>query len=187
MYAFEGLPSRSERSHPTTNRIGKALHCIRISIMESKKTVRVERSAGGAVVELRDGKPFLAMIATKNRSRWGLPKGAAFERETREEAAVREVREETGLRAEVIEPLETIEYFFRAGDVLIHKYVDFFLMAYRGGDLEPQLEEVDDAAWFPLEEALERSSFASEKKMLETFAATWSGMTDEEKARFIAA
>jgi 8-oxo-dGTP pyrophosphatase MutT (NUDIX family) len=155
--------------------------------MESKKAVRVERSAGGAVVELREERPFLAMIATKNRSRWGLPKGAALERESREEAAVREVLEETGLRAEIIEPLETIEYFFRAGDVLIHKYVDFFLMAYRGGDLQPQLEEVDDAAWFPLDEALERSSFASEKRMLEKLASIWSSMNDEEKGRFKAA
>jgi 8-oxo-dGTP diphosphatase len=152
--------------------------------MESKKTVRVERSAGGAVVELRAEGPFLAMIATRNRSRWGLPKGAALERETREEAAVREVREETGLRAEVVEPLETIEYFFRAGDVLIHKFVDFFLMAYRGGDLQPQLEEVDDAAWFPLQEALERSSFASEKRMLEKLASMWSEMSEDQRGRF---
>lgn len=152
--------------------------------MESKKSVRVERSAGGAVVELRDGAPFLAMIATKNRSRWGLPKGAALERESREEAALREVFEETGLRAEIVEPLETIEYFFRAGDVLIHKYVDFFLMAYRGGELQPQLEEVDDAAWFPLDEALERSSFASEKRMLEKLASIWSAMSEEEKGKF---
>jgi 8-oxo-dGTP diphosphatase len=152
--------------------------------MESKKTVRVERSAGGAVVELREDGPFLAMIATRNRSRWGLPKGAALDRETREEAAVREVLEETGLRAEVVEPLETIEYFFRAGDVLIHKFVDFFLMAYRGGELQPQLEEVDDAAWFPLQEALARSSFASEKRMLEKLASMWSEMSEDEKRRF---
>lgn len=180
MYAFGQPESPSRQPHPTCD----AGRCIRIAAMESRKTVRVERSAGGAVVELRDGKPFLAMIATKNRSRWGLPKGAALERETREEAAVREVAEETGLRAEIVEPLETIEYFFRAGDVLIHKYVDFFLMAYRGGELQPQLEEVDDAAWFPLEEALERSSFASEKRMLEKLASIWSGMNEEERARF---
>ena len=152
--------------------------------MEPKKAVRVERSAGGAVVELRDGQPFLAMIATRNRSRWGLPKGAALEQETREDAAIREVLEETGLRAEIVEPLETIEYFFRAGDTLIHKYVDFFLMAYRGGDLQPQLEEVDDAVWFPLEEALERSSFASEKRMLEKLSSMWVAMSEEERARF---
>lgn len=152
--------------------------------MESKKTVRVERSAGGAVVELREEGPYLAMIATRNRSRWGLPKGAALERETREEAAVREVEEETGLRAEVVEPLETIEYFFRAGDVLIHKFVDFFLMAYRGGELQPQLEEVDDAAWFPLQEALERSSFASEKRMLQKLASMWSEMSETQRERF---
>ena len=107
------------------------------------------------------------MIATRGRSRWGLPKGAPNDDETTEEAAIREVQEETGLDAGVVERLDTIEYFFRANDVLIRKQVDFYLMEYLGGELRPQLSEVDDVEWVELEEAIRRASFDSERKVLE--------------------
>jgi 8-oxo-dGTP diphosphatase len=152
--------------------------------MQSNRGARVERSAGGAVLTVRGDVPHLIMIATRGATRWGLPKGAANPGETAAQAAVREVEEETGVRAEVIRPLETIEYFFRAGGSLIHKYVDFFLMLYRDGELVPQLTEVDDVAWFPLTEALERSSFPSEKKMLEALAAEWEALTPEQRQAF---
>ena len=63
-------------------------------------------------------------------------------------------------------PLDTIEYFFRAGDTLIRKSVDFYLMHYVGGTLTPQLSEVDDVEWVALSEAIRRASFDSEKKLL---------------------
>ena len=129
---------------------------------------RNEHSSGGAVIDLRDGAPFVAMIATRGRTRWGLPKGAVFEGETSEQAALREVQEETGLDAEIVGRLDTIEYFFRAGDTLIKKRVDFYLMTHTGGELTPQLSEVDDVEWVELSEAIRRASFASEKKLLES-------------------
>jgi 8-oxo-dGTP pyrophosphatase MutT (NUDIX family) len=129
--------------------------------------VRHEHSSGGAVIAVRDGRPFVAMIATRGRTRWGLPKGAVSKGETSEEAALREVREETGLEAKILKPLDTIEYFFRAGDALIKKRVDFYLMQHTGGALEPQLSEVDDVEWVPLSESVGRASFDSEKKLLE--------------------
>ena len=116
---------------------------------------------------LRDGAPHVALIATRNKTRWGLPKGAVAEGETSEQAALREVREETGLEAEIVRPLDTIEYFFRAGDTLIHKRVDFYLMRYVAGELEPQLSEVDDVEWVELNASLQRASFESERKLLE--------------------
>src|SRR5947207_1020645 len=61
----------------------------------------------------------------------------------------------------------TIEYFFRAGDTLIRKKVDFYLMVHTGGELKPQLSEVDDVEWVELSEAIHRASFPSEKKLLE--------------------
>jgi 8-oxo-dGTP pyrophosphatase MutT (NUDIX family) len=132
----------------------------------NRKT-RNEHSSGGAVISLRDGRPHVALIATRGKTRWGLPKGAVSAGETSEQAALREVREETGLVAEIIRSLDTIEYFFRAGDTLIRKRVDFYLMRYVAGELEPQLSEVDDVQWVELTEALQRASFESERKLLE--------------------
>ena len=132
-----------------------------------KGKVRNEYSSGGAAISFRDGVPYVAMIATRGRSRWGLPKGAVSDGETSEAAALREVLEETGLEAQIVSPLDTIEYFFRAGDTLIKKRVDFYLMLQTGGKLTPQLSEVDDVEWVRLSEAVERASFESEKKLLE--------------------
>lgn len=146
--------------------------------------MRVERSSGGAVLAILDGVPHLAMIATREGTRWGLPKGAAYQGESSEQAALREVREETGLEAEVVVPLETIEYFFRADGTLIRKFVDFFLMAHRGGRLAPQLSEVDDAAWVPLERAVEQSSFHSERAIIEKLVSLWNAMPPEQRSRF---
>lgn len=128
---------------------------------------RNEHSSGGAVISIREGLPHVALIATRKKTRWGLPKGAVAAGETSEQAALREVLEETGLEAAIVKPLDTIEYFFRAGDVLIRKRVDFYLMSYTGGELVPQLSEVDDVEWVELSEAIRRASFESERKLLE--------------------
>lgn len=129
---------------------------------------RIEHhSSGGVVLAVRDGLTFVALIATRNSTRWGLPKGAVGEGETSEAAALREVLEETGLVARIIRPLDTIEYYFRAGETLVQKRVDFYLMEYVAGELVPQLSEVDDVRWFELGASLQQASFDSERKLLE--------------------
>ena len=119
------------------------------------------------MIAIRDGAPHVALIATRNRTRWGLPKGAVSAGESSEAAALREVREETGIQARIVRPLDTIEYFFRAGDTLIQKRVDFYLMEYVAGELEPQLSEVDDVQWVELSASVQQASFDSERKLLE--------------------
>jgi len=136
--------------------------------MPQTRKTRNEHSSGGAVIRNDNGTAQVALIATRGRTRWGLPKGAVSEGETSEQAALREVLEETGLQAEIVKPLDTIEYFFRAGDTLIRKRVDFYLMRYVAGKLTPQLSEVDDVEWVELQEAIQRASFESERKLLET-------------------
>jgi 8-oxo-dGTP pyrophosphatase MutT (NUDIX family) len=137
------LPRRLLRSYNARSMVG------------GKRKVRDEHSSGGAVIALRDGRPHVAMIATRGRLRWGLPKGAVSEGETSEQAALREVLEETGLEADIVRPLDTIEYYFRVGDTLIRKRVDFYLMTH------------DDVEWVELSQAIQRASFDSEKKLLE--------------------
>ena len=136
-------------------------------MVDGRRKQRNEHSSGGAVLTRRDGRVEVAMIATRGGSRWGLPKGAVSEGETSQQAALREVLEETGLEARILKPLDTIEYFFRVGDTLIRKTVDFYLMVYTGGIMTPQLSEVDDVQWVALSEAIPRASFESERKLLE--------------------
>jgi len=119
------------------------------------------------------------MIATRGRSRWGLPKGAPNPDESVGDAALREVWEETGIRAEIISLLDRIEYFFRANDKLIRKEVDFFLMRYVEGALRPQLTEVDDVEWVELSEAIGRASFESEKRILGMVEKAWQNGSPE--------
>lgn len=138
--------------------------------MSETRRTRQEHSCGGAVILQREGVAHVALIATRRRTRWGLPKGAVTDGETPEQAALREVREETGIEARIVRPLDTIQYSFRAGDTLIHKSVDFYLMDYVAGELEPQLSEVDDVEWVELSAAVRRASFDSERKLLETIA-----------------
>lgn len=154
---------------------------------EPKKKIRRQHSAGGAVLRVREGVVEIAMIATRGRTRWGLPKGALSAGESTEAAALREVLEETNLQAEILSHVKTIEYFFRAGDTLIQKNVDFYLMRYLAGEIQPQLAEVDDVEWVPLADAVRRASFDSERELLERVQQLWSALSDTEQQSFASA
>lgn len=127
---------------------------------------RTSYSAGGVMYRMHSGQIEVVLIATDGGKRWGLPKGHVRRGEPAEDAAVREVAEETGLEGLVEQHLATIEYWFRAGSARIHKYVDLFLLSYVDGEVIPQESEVDDARWFQLDEALSISSFKRERDVL---------------------
>jgi 8-oxo-dGTP pyrophosphatase MutT (NUDIX family) len=131
-----------------------------------------EFSAGGVVVRRNEaGGPEVALIATQGGARWSLPKGLIEANEAAGAAALREVQEETGLTAEIVRELAPIEYWFWWGEsgakVRHHKKVQFFLMEARGGYIGRHDYEVDEVRWFPLDEAIERASYRSERKVLE--------------------
>jgi 8-oxo-dGTP pyrophosphatase MutT (NUDIX family) len=125
-----------------------------------------EFSAGGLVVRNFRGRPFLATVKVKDGTVLALPKGHIEKGERGPETAVREVREETGLDAELVEKLGDIRYWYVRGGERVFKVVSFFLLRYRTGSLRDyQREEVDGAEWIPLEEAPKRLAYRGEKEM----------------------
>jgi ADP-ribose pyrophosphatase YjhB (NUDIX family) len=136
-----------------------------------------EVSAGGLVVDL-SGKCGLLIgrrdqkDSTGTRILWSLPKGHIEEGETPEIAALREVKEETGIDSEIERSLGVIDFWFMAGGKRIHKTVHHYLFRESGGVLTPQESEVDEVAWFPLEEIVEKLAYPDEKKLIARTNAT---------------
>jgi 8-oxo-dGTP pyrophosphatase MutT (NUDIX family) len=121
------------------------------------------RSAGGLVV---DGARIL-LISTQSGRRWQLPKGHIEEGETPEQAAVREVREETGVSGRIVAPLSDVEYWFvERGTRRVHKRVDYFLLDYLSGTTADfDAREVSGAEWFSWDEGIAKLSFDNERKV----------------------
>jgi ADP-ribose pyrophosphatase YjhB (NUDIX family) len=122
----------------------------------------------GLLIGRRDQKD-----ASGKKILWSLPKGHIEEGETPEQAALREVAEETGITSEIEKSLGIIDFWFMAGGKRIHKTVHHYLFRESGGLLAAQESEVDEVAWFPLAEIVERLAYPDEKKLIaRTNAAT---------------
>lgn len=128
-------------------------------------------SAGGVAFRWQDSEPQIAIVSMKPKLRWQLPKGIVDPGESPEVTAVREVREEAGLETERLGLIETIEYWYRSvrnkQPVRYHKFVHFYLMEYRRGDVGDHDHEVEEARWVSFEEALEMLEFKSEREVVE--------------------
>jgi 8-oxo-dGTP pyrophosphatase MutT (NUDIX family) len=126
-----------------------------------------EYSAGGVVLK---GDEVLVVVPKRraaNGSRvLALPKGHVDGEETPEEAAQREVREEGGVDAELLEPLGDVRYRYRRAGRLIDKRVRFFLFAYRSGSPEDHDHEISEARWIGLEDAATALTYAGEREMV---------------------
>lgn len=130
-----------------------------------------EVSAGGLVVDTTGPQQRAALIGRLDRRGhllWSLPKGHIEEGETAEQAAVREVREETGILGEVAAPLGSIDYWFVAEDRRIHKTVHHFLLRALGGELSDEDVEVTAVAWVPLDEVRARLAYDGERRLFDT-------------------
>ena len=126
-----------------------------------------ETSAGGLVVDHATGSAaVIGRLDRKGRLLWSLPKGHIEPGETAEEAAVREVEEETGIIGRVVAPLGTIDFWFVAEDRRVHKTVHHFLLQALGGELSDDDVEVAEVAWVPLEELEGRLAYADERRLI---------------------
>ncbi len=126
-----------------------------------------EFSAGGIVIN--DGKVLMiknAALRDPNKAYWGFPKGHIDAGEKSEEAAVREIKEETGIEVEIVKKLGDSRYVFTKNGEKIFKVVVYFLFKYLSGDIKPQELEVLDVKWAEPEEALKLLSFQKDKDFL---------------------
>lgn len=139
---------------------------------EKAKLVTMDQvSAGGVAFRWRDSEPEVAIVSVIPSLRWQLPKGIVDQGESPEITAVREVREEAGVETNLLDLIETIEYWYRAlrygKPVRYHKFVHFYLLEYRGGNISDHDHEVAEARWVRFNEAIEMLAFKSERDVVE--------------------
>ena len=132
-----------------------------------------EVSAGGLVVRRIGGRLEVAIIARYNRGgrlEWCLPKGHPEGSEGHEEAAIREVEEETGIAGEILASLGAIDYWFTVPSHRVHKTVHHYLLRATGGELttenDPDHEAVD-VAWVDLDVLNAKLSFPNERRIVD--------------------
>jgi 8-oxo-dGTP pyrophosphatase MutT (NUDIX family) len=130
---------------------------------------KTQTSAGGVAFRRRGSRIEVAIVNVGEKRRWQLPKGIVDPGETPEVTALREVREEAGIDADLVAPIETIEYWYvstdRGSRVRFHKYVHFFLMKYSAGSTDDHDHEVNESRWVEIHEAADLLAFSSEKKV----------------------
>jgi 8-oxo-dGTP pyrophosphatase MutT (NUDIX family) len=125
-----------------------------------------ERSAGGVVVR---GDETIVIVPARRGAQGqrvlGLPKGHVDPGETPDLTAAREVREETGVDADLVVKLGEVRYFYQRDGKRIFKRVTFYLFRYRSGSLDDHDDEVEEARWMPLEQAARALSYDGEREM----------------------
>ena len=136
-----------------------------------KLPVREQVSAGGVVFR-RDGERIdVVIVAVGGNNRWQLPKGLVEKSEKPEIAAVREAREEGGVDSEVVEHIETVEYWYAGLDggerVRFHKRVHFYLLRYVSGNTSDHDWEVNEARWVPIDDAASQLAFDNERRVVQ--------------------
>jgi 8-oxo-dGTP pyrophosphatase MutT (NUDIX family) len=137
-------------------------------VAQRRRPVRIkhERSAGGFVLK-HDDKGYHGLVIGRSTPRiWSLPKGHVEPNEAVESTATREVLEETGIEATIIEKLADIKYWFYSSRLKHSKVVHFYLMRFVGGSLAPQVGEVDEVSWLPLEEMHGRMTHLNERRLV---------------------
>jgi 8-oxo-dGTP pyrophosphatase MutT (NUDIX family) len=141
------------------------------SVTRAKIETFDQISAGGVAFRWQDSNLETVIVSVKPKLRWQLPKGIVDPGETPQVTAVREVREEAGVETDLIRLIETIEYWYRSTKngkpVRFHKFVHFYLLEYKGGDVSDHDHEVEESRWVGFEDAVEMLAFESEREVVQ--------------------
>jgi len=110
----------------------------------------------------------IARTNTRGKKVWCLPKGKVEKGESPEETATREVREETGMSADIIKKLGSINYWFVSPEdkSKVYKTVDFYLMEYKSGSPREHDWEVEEVKWLDIDTAVKIMEYPSEREMM---------------------
>lgn len=128
-------------------------------------------SMGGVVARMRGDAVDVVICgfdAQPGNVVWGLPKGTPEDGETREQTALREVSEETGLQVSIDQFIDSIDYFFERYEdgAPCHKVVHFYLMNSNGGDLSLHDHEFDYVRWLPAQDAMKTLTHDNEVRVV---------------------
>lgn len=130
--------------------------------------MKFEFSAGGVVYKEETGGIFVLVCQHSQHHGWVFPKGLIGdkkEKETKEETAIREVQEETGIIGKIEKELTPITYWYVFNGEKIKKTVYYFLMKHIGGDINNHDLEMEDVEWLPKEKIEERLTYKSDKQV----------------------
>lgn len=135
--------------------------------------MKIQFSAGGVVYKnqkskLKDQKDEVLILLAQHSQHhgWVFPKGLIgdhVEKESKEETALREVKEETGVEGKIIRALNPVTYWFVMDGEKIRKTVYYFIMEFVGGDIAKHDHEMESVEWLPAEKVEERLTYKSDK------------------------
>ena len=131
----------------------------------------IEISSGGVIFKRKDNSFEVALVSKKKGKIWCLPKGHIEEGESLKETAIREVKEETGLRGEIVNKVDDIIYWYSNKDkkgelIKIFKRVYFFLLKYVEGETKAHDHEVENVQWFDIKKARKILTYKTEQDVM---------------------
>lgn len=127
--------------------------------------MKFEHSCGGIVFKKEKSKTYILVTQHSQHHGWVFPKGLIDEGEDKETTALREVREEGGIIAKIIQELDPVEYFYKFENQTIKKKVTYFLMEYISGDIKDHDWEMEDAQWLEVDKVLDKLTYKSDKEI----------------------
>jgi 8-oxo-dGTP pyrophosphatase MutT (NUDIX family) len=130
--------------------------------------MKFEFSAGGVVFKKDNGQLKILVSQHSQHHGWVFPKGIIGDNikgENKEETAVREVKEETGIEAKILKPLNPVSYWYVFEGQKIKKTVYYYIMEYTGGDFKERDMEMEDVEWLNVEEVEKRLTYKSDKEV----------------------